>query len=404
MSSVLTVTQLNKYISFKIKGDLKLKGIALKGEISNFSVHYKSGHAYFTIKDSDSSLKAVMFNSSFSKLKFTPENGMNVLVVGNIEVYERDGIYQIIVTEITPMGIGFVHSKIEDVKNKLIKKGIFDVANKKPIPLVPKTIAVVTSLTGAALQDIIRIVQRRYPICKLKIFPTQVQGEFAEKNICNALQSADRSGSDTIILARGGGSVEDLMPFNTESVAIAVASCLTPVISAVGHETDTSLSDYAADMRAATPSAAAEIATPDINDVINSVNVLAENLNKNICKKIDGYISDLEFISQKLKLNSPQKKLAITELSINTFVSKLKQSMTNRIKKSDFALDKINSQLNLLSPFNVLGRGYALVEKNGSVIDSANLLSSGDHVTIKFSDSSVTAEIIERSDDIKGDD
>lgn len=403
MSSVLTVTQLNRYVSFKIKSDLKLKSVAVKGEISNFSVHYKSGHAYFTIKDNDSALKAVMFSGNFSKLKFTPKDGMNILAIGNIEVYERDGVYQIIVTEITPMGIGTVHTKTEEIKERLRKKGLFDESKKKAVPLIPKTIAVVTSLTGAALHDIIKVTQRRYPICKLKVFPTQVQGDTAERSICNALKLADSSDADTIILARGGGSIEDLMPFNTEAVAVAVASCHTPVISAIGHETDTSLSDYAADMRAATPSAAAEIATPDKHDIVNAINILAERLNKNIQKKLQGYSSEIEIISNKLKLNSPQEKLSVSEFRLNTLANKLSLSMNNKIKKNEFALDKLISQLNLLSPLNVLGRGYALVEKNGNVVETAEMLSQGDYVNIRFSDSLVKAKIVDRIDDIKGD-
>ena len=244
MSSVITVSQLNRYLASKLRSDLKLKGIAVKGEISNFNIHYKSGHAYFTVKDSSSALKAVMFSSRVSRLKFVPEDGMSVLVMGNIEVYERDGVYQIIATEIAPLGVGVMHVQLEQTKKKLEKMGVFDVNKKKKIPLVPKKIAVVTSLTAAALQDIIHIAERRYPVCNIEVYPAQVQGTAAAQTICKALSAADKSGADTIILARGGGSSEDLMVFNDEAVALAVYACNTPVISAVGHETDTTLADY----------------------------------------------------------------------------------------------------------------------------------------------------------------
>ena len=295
MSSVITVSQLNRYLASKLRSDLKLKGIAVKGEISNFNIHYKSGHAYFTVKDSSSALKAVMFSSSVSRLKFVPEDGMSVLVMGNIEVYERDGVYQIIATEIAPLGVGVMHVQLEQTKKKLEKMGVFDVNKKKKIPLVPKKIAVVTSLTAAA------------PVCNIEVYPAQVQGTAAAQTICKALSAADKSGADTIILARGGGSSEDLMVFNDETVALAVYACNTPVISAVGHETDTTLADYAADMRAPTPSAAAEIATPDKADILNAVRLLRQKLDKAMELKLDKAVSQIERCDKLLKLYSPEK-------------------------------------------------------------------------------------------------
>lgn len=394
MASVLTVSQLNKYVSFKIKSDLKLKGIAVKGEISNFTVHYKSGHAYFTVKDENSAVKAVMFSSNVSKLKFLPENGMNVLVLGSLEVYERDGVYQIIASDITPLGTGAVHMQVEQIKEKLRKQGIFDESTKKPIPLVPKKLAVVTSLTGAALQDILHIVQRRYPVCSVEIYPAQVQGILAVKSICSSLANADKSGADTVILARGGGSLEDLMPFNTEEVALAVAGCKTPVISAVGHETDTTLSDYAADMRAPTPSAAAELSTPDKNDMINAIQLLKKKLDKAVQSRLDVQFSAVEALRNRIKALSPMHKLENDIKRVELINSRLESALNRKIERSEAELEKLAAQLNALSPFNVLKRGYSLTEKDGMVVDNSNVLQKGDIVTIRFSESSAKAEIV----------
>ena len=385
MSSVITVSQLNRYLASKLRSDLKLKGIAVKGEISNFNIHYKSGHAYFTVKDSSSALKAVMFSSSVSRLKFVPEDGMSVLVMGNIEVYERDGVYQIIATEIAPLGVGDMHVQLEQTKKKLEKMGVFDVNKKKKIPLVPKKIAVVTSLTAAALQDIIHIAERRYPVCNIEVYPAQMQGSAAAQTICKALSAADKSGADTIILARGGGSSEDLMVFNDEAVALAVYACNTPVISAVGHETDTTLADYAADMRAPTPSAAAEIATPDKADILNAVRLLRQ--------KLDKAMEQIESCDKLLKLYSPEKRLEQSEKAVCDLEKRLSQIMERRLEKLSVKLDGYVSSLNILSPFNILGRGYAIVQKDESVVDSVSMLNVGDEVDIKLSDGSVSANI-----------
>lgn len=393
MSSVLTVSQVNKYVSFKIKSDLKLKGVAVRGEISNFNRHYKSGHCYFTIKDSASALKAVMFSSSFERLKFTPENGMNVLVTGNIEVYERDGVYQIIASDIVQLGAGIINNQIEQIKEKLKNQGVFDSENKKNIPLVPKKIAVVTSLTGAALQDILHITERRYPVCALEIYPAQVQGAYAVKSICRSLGIADKSGADTLILARGGGSVEDLMAFNSEEVVLAVAGCKTPIITAVGHETDTTLADYASDMRAPTPSAAAEIATPDKNDIINAINSMKKQLDNIILQKVSKYEKYIQALNDRLKLCSPEHKLEEDFSKLENYTVLLNRLMENRFKMLDMAVSGYVSSLNALSPFNVLNRGFSLVEKDGELIGSAEKTQIGDIVTVKFADGTARAEI-----------
>lgn len=394
MSSILTVSQLNKYIQFKIQSDLKLKGVAVKGEISNFTLHYKSGHAYFTLKDSGGAVKAVMFSRNVQRLRFVPENGMSVLVVGNVDVYERDGVYQIIASDIQPVGVGALHTGIEQLKEKLSKLGVFDISTKKKIPLMPKKIAVVTSLTGAALQDILNILSRRYPVCTVEIYPAQVQGESAPDSICSALVQADSSGADTILLARGGGSLEDLMPFNTEKVAMTVYQCSIPVISAVGHETDTTLADYAADLRAPTPSAAAELASPQMSELIGSVDYMIKKLNDAFASFVNERELLVQSALQKIKLHSPEKRV---ENDLNILLrtrEKLDMLANRKISQGENKLDKYYAQLSALSPLNVLDRGYTITTKNEKVVYSGEELDKNDLVEIRFKDIVRNAKII----------
>ena len=394
MSSILTVSQLNKYIQFKIQSDLKLKGIAVKGEISNFTLHYKSGHAYFTLKDSGGAVKTVMFSRNVQRLKFIPENGMSVLVVGNVDVYERDGVYQIIASDIQPVGVGALHTGIEQLKEKLSKLGVFDNTAKKKIPLIPKKIAVVTSLTGAALQDILNILSRRYPVCVVEIYPAQVQGETAPDSISDALIKADISNADTIILARGGGSLEDLMPFNSEKVAMTVYQCTTPVISAVGHETDTTLADYAADLRAPTPSAAAELATPQLSEIFGSVDLMINRLNEAFARYINKREALLQRIQQKLVLCSPEKRLENNLNSLSGIREKLDVLVNRKIVQNENKLDKYYVQLSALSPLNVLDRGYSITTRNNKVVYLGGELQKNDLVEIRFKDTVKNAQIL----------
>lgn len=393
MSSILSVSQLNKYIRFKIQSDLKLKGIAVRGEISDFTVHYKSGHAYFTLKDENSALKAVMFSSNVQRLKFMPENGMSVLVVGNIDVYERDGVYQIIVSDIQPMGAGALHKGVEQLKEKLSKLGIFDSSIKKSIPLMPKKIAVVTSLTGAALQDILNILTRRYPVCEVEIYPAQVQGETAADTICSALKRADGSGADTLILARGGGSVEDLMPFNSEKVVMAVFECRTPIITAVGHETDTTIVDYAADLRAPTPSAAAELASPQMYELVGTVDYMLKKLNDSLKKYIDNKEKTLNDIISRIRLCSPEKRLENNSIQLSKSREQLDMLIFRKISINESRLERFSAQLSALSPLNVLDRGYSITTLDGKVAKGADL-NEGDLVEIRFSDKTRRAQIL----------
>lgn len=394
MSSILTVSQLNKYIQLKIQSDLKLKGVAVRGEISNFTLHYKSGHAYFTLKDSGGAVKAVMFSRNVQRLRFVPENGMSVLVVGNVDIYERDGVYQIIASDIQPVGVGALHTGIEQLKEKLSKLGVFDISLKKKIPLMPKKIAVVTSLTGAALQDILNILSRRYPVCAVEIYPAQVQGESAPDSICSALVQADSSGADTIILARGGGSLEDLMPFNTEKVAMTVYQCSIPVISAVGHETDTTLADYAADLRAPTPSAAAELASPQMSELIGSVDYMIKKLNEAFAAFVNERELLVQSALQKIKLHSPEKRVENDLNSLMRIREKLDMLANRKITQGENKLDKYYAQLSALSPLNVLDRGYTITTKNEKVVYSGDDLEKNDLVEIRFKDTVKSAQIL----------
>lgn len=392
MSSILTVSQLNKYVSFKLRSDVKLKGICVKGEVSNFTLN-RSGHVYFSVKDEQSCVKAVMFANNFSKLKKDFTNGMSVLVTGNVKLYEPGGTFQIVVTDVTPLGSGLLYMQIEAVKEKLSKKGVFDASKKKNIPLFPRKIAVISSSTGAALQDIINIIGRRFPICQICVFHTRVQGENASVDICDSISAADECGADTIIIARGGGSVEDLMPFNSESVAMAVYSCKTPVISAVGHETDTTLVDYAADLRAPTPSAAAELATPDKSDLLAAVDKLSDMIKKALTSRIERAENEIMRYDSRMQLSSPQMKLEKDAERIDRLNQRFTNSIQKRLTALESSLEKNVILLEGLSPLKTISRGYTIVTNNDIIIRSADELKENDRINIRFSNSSADVTI-----------
>lgn len=393
MSSILTVSQLNKYVGFKIKSDVKLKGIAVSGEVSNLSVYYKTGHIYFSLKDENSVLKAVMFASNAEKLRFPLENGMNVIAFGNIDVYERDGVYQINVSDIQPVGAGAQQLSLEALKNKLQKMGVFSADIKRKIPERPKKIAVVTSAEGAALHDIINVVSRRCPLCVLEVFPTAVQGFDAPKSIEKAIRKADKSGADTMIIARGGGSAEDLKAFNAEQVVLAVYDCVTPVISAVGHETDTSLTDYAADLRAPTPSAAAEIAVPDLSAVYGDVKRIIDHAKGLLLRKITENTDKLSVYSARLMARSPKNALIIDEERLISAYQRLNKAYLHKLESLDYKLMESSAKVSALSPFNVLERGYSITFKDDIPVKSQKQLELGDKISIRFANGEAKAEI-----------
>ena len=394
--SVLTVSQLNKYIAFKINSDIKLKSVMVEGEISNFVNHYKSGHLYFTLKDKSTCVKAIMFAKSAARLKFTPFDGMKVIICGNVEVFERDGVYQIYVSDMQPSGVGGLYLAVEQVKKKLSSQGIFDDKYKKQIPKFPKKIGIITSTSGAALHDILNVLSRRYPLCEAHIFPAIVQGEQAVNSLCSQLKSADESYNDVIIIGRGGGSLEDLMAFNSEILAKQIYNCNTPVISGVGHETDTTICDFVSDLRAPTPSAAAELAVPEIESIYNYLIEIENKLKNIINTKTQKYDDQLQSVDMKLKNMSPNARIENALLNINNINDRLNRSYNTIINIKENNLNEKISVLSTLNPLAVLSRGYSLSYKGDKLLKSAKDINVGDEIKIQFSDSGCLATVTKK--------
>lgn len=394
MSSILTVSQLNRYMSFKIKEDTKLRGLLVKGEISGFTHHMRTGHFYFTLKDSSSSIKAVMFSSYAASLKFMPQSGMNVIVMGSLQVFERDGVYQLYVTDIQPDGIGAQYLAFEQLKEKLAAEGLFEPVYKKHLPKFPKRVGIVTAKGGAALRDILNIIGRRYPFCEAIVFPCVVQGEYAVDSICEALEFADSSGCDVIICGRGGGSPEDLFAFNSEKIARTVFAMNTPVISAVGHETDTTLIDFVSDLRAPTPSAAAELAVPDTASLSAAVDSYKNALDNAFATVIARKRHELMAIESELKNYAPSAALSAMREKLASNEIRLSEAMKSCIEKKKAVIGSRAAALDSLSPLKIMSRGYSLVYKENELIKSADELLKGDRITVKFADNEASAVIV----------
>ena len=398
MNSILSVSAINTYISFKLKNDSKLKGIAVSGEISDLSISHVSGHLYFTLTDGKSSLRAVMFAGSASRLKFRPESGLGVVAFGNIEVYEKNGVYQLICTQLIASGQGAEYVRLMQLRQELSDLGVFS-SPKKAVPKYPKKIAVVTSPVGAAIRDVISVSKRRYPLVEIDLFPALVQGTEAPASISAALKKADLSGADVIILTRGGGSSEDLSCFNTKEVVMAVYSCTTPVVSAVGHEIDYSFCDLAADLRAPTPSGAAELCTPDINEMITEINYMRKSLKSIVLKKTAFAISEVRSAATLISAYSPKKHVDSLVSQTNFYRASLESTMKKRLDQLTASVSGYKMMLSSIDPMKVLSRGYAIVSKGGSVVTSVSELRSGDVVQITLKDGSATAEIADQSED-----
>lgn len=397
MSSILTVSQLNRYISFKLKEDIKLRGILVRGEISGFTNHYKTGHFYFTLKDKDAAVKAVMFNSFASRLKFMPENGMSVTVSGSVQVFERDGVYQLYVTDIQPDGAGALFVAFEQLKDKLMKEGLFDEAHKKQLPAYPKKIGIVTSFGAAALQDMLNIISRRYPIAEVTVFGAAVQGDSAPESVSKALKYADCCGLDLIIVGRGGGSAEDLFCFNSEKIARAVYECETPVISAVGHETDTTIIDFVSDLRAPTPSAAAELAVPDISVMRSALHGYKGKLSEAFSDYIDRLYNETDKRLRTLSSHSPYAVLEKNEKILSLTEKRLAAAFERCFGGYENRLARAAERLELVSPLKIMSKGYAIVySENGKMIKSSADADCG-RIKIRFSDGFVDAEIIDNN-------
>ncbi|MCD7727661.1 MAG: exodeoxyribonuclease VII large subunit [Ruminococcus sp.] len=393
MASILTVSQINRYISSKIKSDLKLRGLSVKGEISNYR-QTTSGHIYFSLKDEQSLIRCVMFAGNARNLKVSLSDGTMVVVYGEIDVYERDGSYQIIVREVMPVGEGGYTRRLEELKDKLSKKGYFKIENKRAIPHSPKSIGIVASETSAALQDILNVTGRRYPLVKIYLFHATVQGSQAARSVSLALKAADSFGVDTIIIARGGGSNEDLSCFDSEEVADAVFNLKTPCISAVGHETDFTICDMTADYRAPTPSAAAEIAVPDISELYTKTEVLRKRLNTAENFYLSKLSDKIKMLSQQCALLSPMKQYEITMNKYLSLSKRLSLAADNRFNNKSSQLTNLAARLEALSPLNVLLRGYSIVLKDGKVVNDSECVSSDDIVDITFSNGEVKAKVL----------
>ncbi|WP_164172499.1 exodeoxyribonuclease VII large subunit [Ruminococcus flavefaciens] len=393
---VITVTQINKYIGSILKNDRNLQGIMVRGEISNYVKHFRSGHVYFTLKDSESSIKAVMFASAAARLKFEPEDGMSVIAAGSLGVFERDGVYQLYVNDIIPEGAGKANVALEQLKKKLQKEGIFAEEHKRPIPPMPKKIGAVTSLSGAAVRDIINVLSRRYPLGEVFAVNAQVQGEGAAESVCAGILKAEAAGCDVIIVGRGGGSSEDLSAFNTEKVAYAIYNCKVPVISAVGHETDFTVADLAADLRAPTPSAAAELAAPDITLLYEKISLLERRAERSALSVLDKSTDRFIALNARLTAQSPENRLKLTAERLNAFDKRRDTAFLRYMDRLERQLEEKAARLDSLSPLKVLSRGYSLVYKGEKLLSSSETLKKGDKIKIGFGSGGAEAEITDK--------
>ena len=412
----ITVSQLTKYIKYKIDNDIHLNEVFLKGEISNFKAHSR-GHYYFTLKDENSRINAIMFASSTKNIKFSPQDGMKVLVTGKISVFEANGGYQIYVNDMLEDGVGNLYIAYEQLKAKLEQEGLFDQTKKKSIPKIPTRIGVITAPTGAAIKDIISTIKRRWPLVEVLLFPALVQGEEAAQDIVKQIKLSENYNIDTLIVGRGGGSIEDLWPFNEEIVARALYECKIPTISAVGHEIDFTIADFVADLRAPTPTGAAELAVPEINDIKNHLDNLKIRLNKTIQNKLTLNKQKINDIKNKYIFKNPISIYQTKEIIFDNLLERLKYSATSLIsikekqflelknsyiiknplqvieKKGNKYLQLI-SKLETLSPLLTLKRGYTITKSNNKVITSAKEIKQNSQIEIEFNDGVINAKVI----------
>lgn len=435
----LTVSQLTSYIKRKFDYDPYLEKVFVKGEISNYNPYRKNAHQYFSIKDKGAKLSVVLFQREAKKLNVELEDGMSVMAVGRLSVYEKNGTYQMYIDHIEPEGLGQLYAAYEQTKKKLTEQGWFDADRKKELVRFPRKIAVVTSASGAVIRDIQTTVERRFPIAELTLFPTVVQGEKAAASIVKSIEAADRENIfDTIIVARGGGSFEDLFPFNEEQVALAIAKAETPVISSVGHETDTTLSDLAADVRAATPTAAAELAVPLLTEELARIDRTRQRLTQAVQSQIrqekerlnrtersyvfrqpkrlyEGYSQNLDQLTEELqrhtekRLNYARQQVQMTDQRLNShsplavlkqaekdnkrLLQQLTGAMSNHVSKESRELNHLIQSLDYLSPLNILGRGYAITKKEDTVVKTTRQVSLRDEIQVMLHDGTLKAVV-----------
>lgn len=425
-NTVLSVKALNDFVKRIVDTNNYLSSVNIRGEISNFTNHYKSGHLYFSVKDEEAQIRCVMFSSNASKLTVAPENGMKVKAHGRVSMFVRDGQFIFYVDNLECDGVGELHLKFEATKKKLAEEGLFDPLNKKAIPRYPKAVGIITSDTGAAIEDIKNIISRRYPMAEMILYPSLVQGSGAEDELCRGIDYFDnKQNVDTLIIGRGGGSIEDLWAFNSEKLARRIYACKIPIISAVGHETDFTICDFAADLRAPTPSAAAELAVPDSKVIIRQLNNVITKMQTTIYNKISIERLKLERLSKTAFLNNPEymidDKRMYTE-HLKGILCNNMQSVINRClgalsnvgselnssimrlynqKKTDYVA--ITSKLSALNPMEIISRGYSVVfDKEGSPVKSISDISIDDYIDIKLSDGVLTAKTVDKKEQIDG--
>ena len=396
---VLSVSQINEHLRRILDTDPLLNSIAVRGEISNYKV-YPSGHHYFTLKDDGAALKCVMFKSSAIKMKFRPENGMQVIALGKISVYPRDGAYQLYCTAMTLDGIGDLHVAFEQLKAKLSAKGMFDPAHKKTIPQYPGVIGIVTSSAGAAIHDMLRILRKRYPLTQVRILPVRVQGAEAPSEIASAIAYANRHRlADLLIVGRGGGSIEDLWAFNDERVAQAIFDSVIPVVSAVGHEPDVTISDYVADLRAATPSNAAELAVPDCEALYQYLDTISSTMESALTRQLKGVRRHLSMLADSPALMNPQNYIEQRRNMLELLKAQLVGVQNYKLHGIRQKFTAITAKLDAMSPLKVLSRGYAMAQNsNGDIIRTIRQVEIGDQITVNVSDGSICATVDSRGE------
>lgn len=396
--SVLSVKQLNMYVKSLVEGDARLAFVSIKGEISNFKNHFSSGHFYFTLKDNDAAIRCVMFRAYASAVKFRPEDGMEVILTGRVSIYERDGQYQFYAEEMHNAGQGDISVQFEQIKKKLAEEGLFDEESKRPIPKFPENIAVVTSNTGAAVQDIMNILSRRYPLARVIMCPVAVQGELAVPDMVNTLERIYALNNvDLIIIGRGGGSIEDLWAFNSEALARKIYESPIPVISAVGHETDFTICDFVADLRAPTPSAAAELAVPNSAELKNKIEKLQSNMCSLLRAKYNYCATRFDAVTASPMLKKPLDALIFDRYEhLDKLSEKIFTLTEKKINEREKQFSLLSSVLETLSPLKVINRGYAVAEANGEIVKSIYQVKIGDSLNLRLNDGRLTCQITEK--------
>lgn len=393
---IISVSQLNYYVKSLLDNDPHLSSVFVTGEISNLTDHYRSGHIYFSLKDKNAVVRAVMFAGNARNLKFKPEEGMKVIALCRVSLYEVTGGYQIYVEDMQPDGIGSLTIAFEQLKKKLEEKGLFKPENKKPIPKFPKTVGVITSPTGAAVQDIRNILTRRFPSVDIVLCPVLVQGAGAPEQLINAVNLFNEYDcADVIIIGRGGGSIEDLWAFNDENLAYAIYASNIPVISAVGHETDFTICDFVSDLRAPTPSAAAELAVPDREELLAYYNSQRQYINSLIDNKLSFFNKKLSDIRTALSVNSPEKRIGLLSSKLDNLSKRAQLSINDTFNLKSDSVKKLGAKLETLNPVSVLNRGYAIAQKDGKNINSVKELKIDDEIKLTLKDGTVKTKVVE---------